>query len=357
MRGGEGLKLLVIRRDNIGDLVCVTPLLHTLREHFPAARICALVNSYNRPVLENNPDVDEVFSYTKAKHRGRRQGLIGVHLDRMRLILRLRRERFDYAILAAPGYQGRSLSLVRLIAPRQSVGFIDGENQRGSLALPLPYPPANGLHEVEDVFRLLRPLGIVPGAPPPVAVHPDPVEALWARDRMMGLLAERDGPILGVHISARKPSQRWPVESFVALMRALRTRFGARFMLFWSPGDEQNPRHPGDDRKAAQIMAALADIPVLAYATRRLPELIAGLSQCDAVICSDGGAMHLAAGLGKPILCFFGQSDAVRWHPWGVPYELLQPESRDVKDIGAAEAMEGFGRLMEKLSLPAGCPR
>lgn len=347
MKGGEGLKLLIIRRDNIGDLVCVTPLLRALRERFPAARICALVNSYNRPVLENNPDVDEVFSYTKAKHRGRRQGLIGVHIDRIRLILRLRRERFDYAILAAPGYQGRTLSLVRLIRPRHIVGFVDAEKQRGSLTLPLLYPPATGLHEVEDVFRLLGPLGIAPGASPAVLVYPDVVEAGWARERLASF-KDGSGLVLGVHISARKPSQRWPVDRFVELMRTLHARYDARFMLFWSPGDDQNPRHPGDDHKAAQIMAALENIPVLAYPTRRLPELIAGLSQCDVVICSDGGAMHLAAGLGKPIVCFFGQSDAARWHPWGVPYELLQPESRDVKDIGTAEAMEGFGRLMEK---------
>jgi hypothetical protein len=36
-----------------------------------------------------------------------------------------------------------------------------------------------------------------------------------------------------------------------------------------------------------------------------LEQLMAGMSLCDALICSDGGAMHLAAGLDKPILAFF----------------------------------------------------
>ncbi|MBI3715416.1 MAG: hypothetical protein HY255_05435 [Betaproteobacteria bacterium] len=49
MREPEGL--LVIRRDNIGDLVCTTPLLAALRTHFPQARIEVLANSYNAPVL------------------------------------------------------------------------------------------------------------------------------------------------------------------------------------------------------------------------------------------------------------------------------------------------------------------
>ncbi|MHB8536282.1 MAG: glycosyltransferase family 9 protein, partial [Sulfuricaulis sp.] len=50
-------RFLVIRRDNIGDLVCTTPLIHALRQRYPKARLCLLVNSYNRPVVENNPDI------------------------------------------------------------------------------------------------------------------------------------------------------------------------------------------------------------------------------------------------------------------------------------------------------------
>ena len=56
--------------------------------------------------------------------------------------------------------------------------------------------------------------------------------------------------------------------------------------------------------------------------------------------------MHLAAGLGKPMVCFFGNSPANRWHPWGVPYELLQKSSEDVGDIGVDEVLAAFERLL-----------
>ena len=62
-------KILVIRRDNIGDLVCTTPLIVALRQRFPQAWLGAWVNSYNAPVLDGNPDLDQVFVYTKGKHR------------------------------------------------------------------------------------------------------------------------------------------------------------------------------------------------------------------------------------------------------------------------------------------------
>jgi ADP-heptose:LPS heptosyltransferase len=63
--------------------------------------------------------------------------------------------------------------------------------------------------------------------------------------------------------------------------------------------------------------------------------------------------MHIAAALGKPVLCFFGQSNAKRWHPWGAPYVLLQKPSLQARDITAAEAFAGFQQLEEKLSLRA----
>ena len=63
----EPSRILLIRRDNIGDLVCTTPVFRALRERWPRAHIGVLVNSYNAPVLENNPDVDAVYAYTKAK--------------------------------------------------------------------------------------------------------------------------------------------------------------------------------------------------------------------------------------------------------------------------------------------------
>ncbi|MBU3698270.1 glycosyltransferase family 9 protein, partial [Dechloromonas sp.] len=151
------------------------------------------------------------------------------------------------------------------------------------------------------------------------------------------------------HISARKEKQRWPVERFAELAHRLHARTGARFLVFWSPGDENNPFHPGDDGKAAKLLAAMVDLPVAPVNTHHLSELIAGLSLCDAAVLSDGGAMHVASGLGKPVVCFFGNSPAERWHPWGVAHRLLRKPSRDVSDISVDEAEVAFIDLVTSL--------
>ena len=343
----QRLKFLVIRRDNIGDLVCTTPLIHALRARFPDDRLCVLVNSYNRPVVENNPDIDAVYDYTKGKHRGEGESLIGVHWRRLRMLLALRRERFDYAIIAGAHFLPRVLGLARMVRPRHILGFTEpGRHGVRHIDMGVPYTLPHPMHEVEDVFRLLQPFGIE-GVPPPMRVYPAAAAKASAEAALAGAKLPR-GHIIGVHVSARKTSNRWPAENFIALIRALHRRYDAGFMLFWSPGSASNPHHPGDDEKAQAIIDGLHGVPVLPFATERLDQLMAGLGCCHRVICSDGGALHIAAALGKPVLCFFGKSEATRWYPWGVPYQLLQPPGKEVSDIEPGQAEAAFIQLLEQ---------
>ena len=61
--------------------------------------------------------------------------------------------------------------------------------------------------------------------------------------------------------------------------------------------------------------------------------------------------MHLAAALGKPIVCLFGDSPASEWHPLGVPYRLLQPASLDAADVSVEEAAAAFESLAAEARL------
>jgi ADP-heptose:LPS heptosyltransferase len=323
--------ILVVRRDNIGDLVCTTPLFSALRLRYPRAWIGALVNSYNAAVLERNPDLDRVFVYTKLKHLDPGQSALGTLARRVADLWRLRRRRLDCVVLATPLFVPRAFALARALAPARIVGFSD-ETQR----------QVAGLHEVERVFGLAAQLGL-DGPIPPLKVLPDPRLAAQARDAF-GLSGKKLK--VAVQISSRRPAQQWPAERFVELVRRL-DALGAAAMLLWAPGPRDHPRHPGDDDKAAAIAGRLAGIaPLVAYRTASLPELIGALAASDAVITSDGGAMHLAAALQKPIVCFFGDVPPEQWRPWGAPHRVLRPRSRSVADITVDETEAAFRDLV-----------
>jgi len=334
MKPADGAaRILVIRRDNIGDLVCTTPLIRSLRAQLPQARIVALATRYNAAALAGNPDLDAVQAYTKAKHRQAHESLLSIHGHRARLMLELRRERFDWVLLPG-GPHSSALWFARFVRGRNTL-------VRGAA------DAIAGPHEVEQCCHLLVHMGLRYEAPP-ARVVPDAGEALHVASSIQKRWRERPPTLVCLHISARKPSQRWAPENFAAVAKDLHARTGAAFLLLWAPGGSDDRLHPGDDDKARSLQAMMQDLPVLAFATHRLEQLIAALAQCDAVICGDGGAMHLAAALGKPIVCLFGQSDAERWRPWRVPHELLQKETREVRDISPQEVIAAWSRLQSR---------
>ena len=152
-----------------------------------------------------------------------------------------------------------------------------------------------------------------------------------------------------MHISARRLRQRWPVDSFVSLITRLQHELGVKVMLLWSPGSDSDRLHPGDDKKAQEISSRLPENFVCQVTpTQTLSALMSALSTCDAMICSDGGAMHIAAGLGKPVLCLFGDSPPERWRPWAVSHRVLQATSRDVTDIEVAQVLQALRSLLTR---------
>lgn len=336
-------RILVIRRDNIGDLICTTPLLHALRVRYPDAYLAVLVSSYNVAVLAGNPDVDDVFVFIKRQQK--QFSLLATVWKRWQLLWRLRRRQFDYVILANGGWR-----YARQLGGGKMIGFRERDNpdhRQPDVIVPLANRGQDD-HEVSKMARLGAELE-VPGPLGRTWLFADAarVEDVVRQQNACGWCRER--PTIAVHISSRQPVQRWPEQAFVALIQNIVHRFGVQVFLLWAPGKEDDPMHPGDDGKADRVMAGVAGLPVFPCPTSSIPELVAVLSLTAQMICSDGGAMHVAAALDKPILCFFGHSNATEWHPWHVPYVLLQPESRVVADISPDEAMAGFLALQEKL--------
>lgn len=332
------MRILVVRRDNIGDLICTTPLLTALRQKFPEAWIGAFVNTYNAPVLERNPHVSEIVAYTKLKHLGFANSIFAAMRDRFMLIRKLRQMHLDHVVLATPDFVPRIARLARWFRPKQVTGFSDGSARAGALDRSIRVDEVAGRHEVERVFALARLFGVAT-AIPPLTLVPDPAELAAARAAFGGT-----EPKIAVHISARRPAQRWPAERFAALIGRLQERH--KVILLWSPGSAADVEHPGDDEKAKLIMSRVKNgARFIAYRTGRLQALIGALASCDAVICSDGGASHIAAALGKPMVCFFGDSPVERWRPWGVPLRLIQPGTKNVADISVEEALVAFASL------------
>ena len=154
---------------------------------------------------------------------------------------------------------------------------------------------------------------------------------------------------VAVHISARVREQQWPLDNWAEVIAEL-TATGVGAMIVWAPGPAADPRHPGDDEKAARLIASLGENTLVVPArTATLEDLIAVLTLCRAFVGADGGAMHVAAALRLPVLALFEKKKS-RWHPWRVPQELIASQTGDVSTISPGQVMEAWRRLASRIA-------
>ncbi|HYL80047.1 MAG TPA: glycosyltransferase family 9 protein [Candidatus Acidoferrum sp.] len=323
----DGLRrILVVRNDNIGDVLCTTPALRALRRAFPRAKLAVLVPEHCRPVVERNPDVDDILSYTKSKHAPRWFGLPALWYL-ARTIRTLRRSRYDLAIVMRRPFSRSSAWLAYASgAPwRLGVGPRVPDRSRFFLNLGREADIATD-HEVDGCLGLLAAIGI-PAAGRGLTLIPDPDAQATVRRRLSQAGVAGGAGVALIHISNRREACRWPLPAFARAADALHERLGLPMVLSWAPGDETNRLFPGDDGKADEVAARMRTRPIL-LRTPILNELIAAVSLSDFVLSTDGGLMHIAAALGVPQVVIFGKTDASLWAPVSQKCVLLQRGGR-----------------------------
>ena len=313
------MNILIIRRDNIGDLLCTTPLLRGLKDQLKVSRLDVVTNSYVAPVLKGSHLIDSLYIYHKLKHG--HISFLNAAFERFRLIFNLRKCHYDY-ILA---FDHRALNLTRYLRKTKVLTPIqDWADQT----------------EVERAWELGQRIGLK-GVPGPLALP------LYTSSSDI-----KNTQILGIHISARRVRQQYPITQWIKLIRALHNLDAKlTFHIFWSPGDSKSPTHPGDDDKAEILKEELKDLPVNFMPTPNLESLIESIQTCGSMIMADGGAMHIAAALNRPIVALFGDSNPKRWRPWGVPYKILQNNTENVKDIEPSKIIDTWLNLINSISI------
>ena len=344
----QNARILIIRRDNIGDLACTTPAFAALRKHYPDAEIGALVNSYNAEVLRGNPNIDKIFVYQKLKHAGGMANQFKALSDRLKLIAQLRRWKPDATILAKSSYDPRGLSFARQIGAKKIIGFVpdDLSQARNLPDIRLKTPLFTEVHEVEAVNQLLTPLNIT-DALGPLQVFPDGNAVAKITKRLPDAQHR-----IALHISAREPERCWGNANFIILTQhILQAQPKTQILLFWSPGKADDPHHPGDDEAAAELMQAVQSERLIPMPTQNLTELIAALCLCDLFIGTDGGAMHLAVALNKKVLAMFeSKPDKLNhWYPWQVNHQVIHSQavaSPNIDQISLLQMTEAL-RLLD----------
>ena len=74
------------------------------------------------------------------------------------------------------------------------------------------------------------------------------------------------------------------------------------------------------------------------------------LRYVDLVVSNDTGIMHVAAGVGTPVLSLFGPTEPRQWAPLGGIHRYIKSETRDISEIPVQDVI----RVAREMLLASG---
>lgn len=289
--------LVVFRALQLGDMLCAVPALRALRRAFPYTRIIlvGLPNAHEF-VDRFHAYVDELIEFPGIPAFPEQQPRPD---DLPAFYRRVRALHADVA-LQLHGSGTQSNPIVAQLGAGRWGGFVaDPTAQMPGCRMLWP----DDLPEPRRYLALLRYLGL--------QADDDalefPVSQTDQRDAeaLMRKHALDPAKLILMHVGARLPSRRWPLERYAALAGEL-SRQGWQVAL--------TGMH--SEMPLVQSLQVQAGVPLTNLCGQtNLGSLAALLTMCRLLVCNDTGVSHVAAGVGAMSVVIACGSDQRRWAP------------------------------------------
>jgi len=340
------MKVLVVKRDKLGDLLLTTPMLAHLKTSCPQAELHLLANDYNAWVVAGNPHVDRTWVYRRVRHAGRLR--IGAAFAGIELAFALRAARFDWVLVANGEESPRAIRRALAVGAPRSVAYVNDPARYPRLTDPLCMnSTVHARHEVDRLLALLEPLGIAPPVTPewPVFALP-PQAAEFAR----GWLAERGlvpGGYVVLGLGARRLKKQPTTAQVLAWSAHFKQAWGLDTVFMWTPGASNDPLYPGDDAVAQPVLDAGASY--LHPFRGPIREALGLVWSARTSLFPDSGLMHFAAASPGGVLGLFAETDVSphprQWGPRGPRADYLEGE-KSVAELAHATVYARVERLL-----------
>jgi ADP-heptose:LPS heptosyltransferase len=309
----EPRSIFVLRNNDIGDLLAVTPLFEALRRRFPNAWIAAGVGSWNFDVLRHNPHLSEVLPVNAPwfnKYQDA-QGTLGrlSYLARSPEVRKVAQRRFATGIDVLGSAWGSLLLLRAGIPYRLGVrGYAGGHSAAQAT---VAFDPWESVGRSALRFAELLDATDLPAYLPQLfltAEERETAERWWAAAEADGRRKRRVvvGPGGGL------ATKCWPGESFAALAARLPEVDDVAILVLGGPREGE---------LVAQVAAGTPRARAFPSAPG-LRETFALVAACDLVVCNSSMLLHAAAAFAKPSVVLLGETvPSSRQHQaqWGYP--------------------------------------
>ncbi len=286
-----GTRILIINLDAMGNVLVTTSLLPAIKRKYPASTIHWITQKGTAPLLRNVALLDAVWVWEPESW------------------LILRQMKFD--IVMNVDKSRRSGAFLTSLQAKEKLGF--GMNDRGIIV------PVNKEAEENYILGLDDHLKFRVNTKTVQQLQCEQFRLKYRRDEYAVTLTPEErqfcsayrssqgiGPndlVVGLNTGCSElyPNKKMTVEQHVALIGMLKQIPGVRVVLVGGPEDTQ---------RNAEIMRQAGEGVVSTPTTEGVRRGLCYVGICDVVISGDSFGMHMAIGLKKHVIVWFGVSCA-----------------------------------------------
>ena len=298
------MNILIVNPFGIGDCLFTTPLIHTLKDAFPGGKLGFLCNKRVAPLLKNNPFIDQIFIYERDDFK-RLQSVswFSWFKEFNYFIRQIRKGRFDLAIdLSLASNFGFFLWLAGI---KRRIGY-NYKNRGWLLTDSIKLEGYEGRHIVEYYNSLLSLIKAGPKYKKP-ELYLDKDDQAFADKIFKDNNIDKVRPVIaiapggGASWGKEAYLKYWPAESYKALIHKILDKYKATVIILGDASDKDLFFVPNIiDLRSRTTLGQSATL----------------VSKADLFIGNDGGLLHMAVGLNKKTVSFFGPVDPQVYGPY-----------------------------------------
>lgn len=284
-------KILLVRTDNIGDVLLLTPSINSIKRKNPNARIDVLVRPLAKDVLKNNPDISNIL-ISRASWFAKTFSLLDVYFL-FKDILKIRRSQYDLIV----DFRGDFRNIFFYLYLGRGKYRLSYDRSGGSYLLTHCISYEENMHIFEKNYILIKELGVS-------FFNSQMVVKLNKFDRQrfnkkFNKIIQKHGKLLiGIHPGASSFTRRWQINKYAALIIKLSEIYDCTFYI----SGDNNEIELGSEIKSLSKLNNVYDLT----GKLSLLELSILLKKTNLLICNETGIMHLSVALKTKTLTLFG---------------------------------------------------
>lgn len=302
----------------IGDVLVSSIICNNLRKTYPAAQIDYLVNESTIPVLEGNPNINNVLVFQEKHRKSKREFL--------NLALEIRADKYDLIIDAYSKLE--SWLILLLSGAKRKISYKKfGRTFLYTDNVPFAeFPKTNLGLAIERRLSLLEPLNL--------KIEVDPFPKLYVTDKenqdALSLFEQhqlrKDRKTVMISLLGSEKLKTYPLEYMAKVVDFIADNQDVNILFNYFPKQISDAKIVFDACKPSSQEKIYFDI-----LGNDLRSFIAIMNNCDLIIGNDGGAINMAKALGKSSFIIF--SPWIEKKIWATLEDGLKHISVHLKDF------------------------